>query len=187
MAQEPSASLLSTLNQLYARVTRRLWRGRAQSYHEGIEQDLDTDINPLLDARLDKMKPVSTGNSQQRPQVEVTPVTASDDTPVESRPAASTQEISFVAGDVLEGLTMHFKEGNGPSQLDREAGGKLKQSTWDHIHSALRLMRQGDAENARLHSKIANNAMKEAGHYLPADEYRAFVSEVTDYLQQHPA
>lgn len=185
MARESSASLLAVLNQLYARVTRRLWRGRASSYHEGLAHDLETDINPLMDAHLEKVKPaapqVDTPSSQT-----AAPAGAARDEAEQTQAATRPAELAFVAGGVLDGLSEQFKQINNPVQLDRETGAKLKNSTWEHIHSALRLMRNGDADNARLHSRIANNALKEAGHFLPADEYQNLVSEVTDYLHKHP-
>jgi hypothetical protein len=66
--------------------------------------------------------------------------------------------------------------------LDPELSKKLKQSTWNHIHTALRLARQGEARNAKLHLDIASQALKEAAHYMSREEHIAFTVEVQEKL-----
>lgn len=66
--------------------------------------------------------------------------------------------------------------------LDPELSKKLKESTWNHIHTALRLARQGEAGTARLHLDIASQALKEAAHYMSREEHIAFTVEVEEKL-----
>lgn len=62
---------------------------------------------------------------------------------------------------------------------DRYIGDKLRDSTWSHIHAATLLTRQGDDVNARLHATIANQALKEAAHYMSEEDYTILCDEVS--------
>ena len=57
-------------------------------------------------------------------------------------------------------------------------GEKLKHSTWSHIHTATLQARQGSLKNAKMNATIANDAFKEAAHYMSEEDYKAFCIEV---------
>ena len=57
-------------------------------------------------------------------------------------------------------------------------GEKLKESTWSHLHAAQLHARQGNIDNAKLHAGIANDALKEAAHYMSEDDYKDLCDEV---------
>ena len=57
-------------------------------------------------------------------------------------------------------------------------GEKLKKSTWSHIHTATLQARQGSLSNAKMHAGIANDALKEAAHYMSEEDYKVFCDEV---------
>ncbi len=61
-------------------------------------------------------------------------------------------------------------------------GGKLKDSTWSHIHTALLHARQGDASTAKLHADIACEALKEAAHYMSKEDHKVLCAEVAKAL-----
>ena len=61
---------------------------------------------------------------------------------------------------------------------DPYMGEKLKESTWSHIHAAQLQARQGNINNAKLHAGIANDALKEAAHYMNEDDYKVLCDEV---------
>ena len=62
---------------------------------------------------------------------------------------------------------------------DPYLGEKLKDSTWSHIHAAQLQARQGNTINAKLHAGIANDALKEAAHYMSDKDYKDLCNEVT--------
>ena len=83
---------------------------------------------------------------------------------------------------MLDGLARHYKRSavkTGPSQ---HMGEKLKSSTWSHLHVASMEARRGNVAAARVHAGIANQALKEAAHYMSDDEYKAFSGEVAQVI-----
>jgi len=74
--------------------------------------------------------------------------------------------------------------GRTGSHLNPEMGGVLRKRTWEHIHAALRLARQGDAKNARLHVDLANAALAEAAHYLTDEEISEFATALKEKLRE---
>ena len=63
-------------------------------------------------------------------------------------------------------------------------GEKLKYSTWSHIHTSTLQARQGNLSNAKMHAKIANNALKEAVHYMSEEDYKVFCNEVAKEFEE---
>ena len=61
---------------------------------------------------------------------------------------------------------------------------KLQASVWEHLNTSLRLARQGEAQTAKLHADVANNALKEAARYMPKDEYAEFYGQVETRLKE---
>jgi hypothetical protein len=81
-------------------------------------------------------------------------------------------------------LSVYFRNMHKHSAVSLNAGDKLIQSTWEHIHASIRTARQGDIKTARLHVDLANNALKEAEHYLSAPVFSSFTQEVLKVLNQ---
>lgn len=63
-------------------------------------------------------------------------------------------------------------------------GEKLKDSIWSHTHAATLHGRQGNVSNAKLHAKIANDALKEAAHYMSEKDYKVLCDEVAISLKE---
>jgi len=81
-------------------------------------------------------------------------------------------------------LSRYFKQRGYGSTLEPGIDVKLKQSTWHHIHFALRLARQSNIEGAGIHADIAFYACKELAHYLSEQEYCEFIVEIQNELKQ---
>jgi len=81
-------------------------------------------------------------------------------------------------------LSRYFKQRGYGSTLEAGIDEKLKQSTWHHIHFALRLARQNNLHDAGLHADIAFYACKELAHYLSEQEYCEFIIEIQQELKQ---
>ena len=67
---------------------------------------------------------------------------------------------------------------------DPYLGEKLRDSTWSHLHTALLQVRQGEASNAKLHADIANEALKEAAHYMSEEDYKVLCREVAKAFKE---
>lgn len=85
---------------------------------------------------------------------------------------------------LFDGFSKFLKSDKTHSRQYVYLSERLKKSAWTHIHSALRMARQGDKTSAKLHADIANSALKEASHYMPVEEYKVFCEEVTDALSE---
>ena len=67
---------------------------------------------------------------------------------------------------------------------DRHMGEQLKDSIWSHTHAATLNTRQGNVSKAKLHAQIANNALKEAAHYMSEEDYKVLCDEVAMTLKE---
>ncbi len=67
---------------------------------------------------------------------------------------------------------------------DPYMGDKLKDSTWSHIHTALLHARQGEVITAKLHADIANEALKEAAHYMSEEDHKVLCEEVAKAFKE---
>lgn len=83
-----------------------------------------------------------------------------------------------------ERLSMFFRNTHRHSAVSLDAGDRLMQHTWDHIHAAIRNAHQGDVKTARLHVELASSAFKEASHYLSSPVYASFAHDVTKTLNE---
>jgi len=61
---------------------------------------------------------------------------------------------------------------------------KLKLSTWNHFHSAIREARQGNRKIAIMHVDLANFAMSEMTQFMSEDECKNFHSEIEVELEK---
>lgn len=173
---EELKSLLSSLGRLYRKVSRKLWDRRLGSYRKESYPDIDVDIQQPLDHQIhslsDRPKTAAIGEGAVKSE------TAAGSSVM--RGAEDYREV--ILEDALNDLSERFRT-EGPA--DAGMGQRLRQSTWNHIHQALRLARDGDEKAAQLHAGFANNALKESAHYLDEAAYRALVSEVSAYLEEH--
>ena len=86
-------------------------------------------------------------------------------------------------GEAIENeLSKYLRTENLTSVTQPGIVTKLTESVWEHIHAALRIARQGDADKAKLHLDIADQALNEVGHYMSSDDFSRLVSSVEQYL-----
>ena len=84
--------------------------------------------------------------------------------------------------NAMNHLSSHLARRNLQGHDDHVAA-KLQRSVWEHIHSAHRSARSGNSDTAKLHADLAVNAMKTLSHYLSAEEYSDFLTEISNRLQ----
>jgi len=174
-------SLLRALQKLYSRITSLVLHKRMDSYREEAGSVADHDLATLLSDHIDSLAvpgPANSGKTQH--QVSEPNVQSATEDLAPGR-HHSDHQVSIVSR-TFNGLGRYFKSGRTQSVLDPELSKKLKESTWSHIHTALRLARQGEAGTAKLHLDIASQALKEAAHYMSREEHIAFTVEVQEKL-----
>jgi hypothetical protein len=174
-------ALLHALQRLYARITSLVLHKRMGSYRDEAGSVADHDLATLLSDHIDRLAAPGPANSENiPPQVSAQTAQTVTQNPSPGRPD-SVRQVSIVKRTFNE-LGRYFKTSRTESILDPELSEKLKQSTWNHIHTALRLARQGEAANAKLHLDIASQALKEAAHYMSREEHITFTVEVREKL-----
>ena len=171
-------ALLHALQRLYARITALVLHKRMGSYREEAGSVAEHDFATLLSDLIDRLAAPGPANSENIPP-QVSAQTATQN-PSPGRP--DSDHMVSIVSRTFNGLGRYFKTSRTESDLDPELSEKLKQSTWNHIHTALRLARQGEAANAKLHLDIASQALKEAAHYMSREEHIAFTVEVQEKL-----
>ncbi|MEN8764205.1 MAG: hypothetical protein ABF290_17475 [Thiogranum sp.] len=174
-------ALLHALQKLYARITSLVLHKRMDSYREEADSVADHDLASLLSDHIDRLaapRPENSGEQQHRVSEQKVQTVTQNSTP--GRPHADHQ-VSIV-GRTFSGLGRYLKSSRTETVLDPELSKKLKMSAWHHIHTALRLARQGEAETAKLHLDIASQALKEAAHYMSREEHIALIVEVEEKL-----
>jgi len=80
-----------------------------------------------------------------------------------------------------DGLSLYFKN-NKALETDPPMAARLRRSIWEHIHSAHRLARSGDAHTAKIHADIAIDAMKTLSHYVSDHEYIEFFNMIKQQM-----
>jgi hypothetical protein len=148
----------------------------ANREHSAAKASLDI-VSPLREC-VDKLSANTSANREDAPgsQAGETGNAASEHVSSgmpESSPDAAT-------GD----LSVYFKNARKHSVGALDMGEKLMQSTWEHIHTSIRLARRGDVKTSRMHIELADSALKEAERYLPAEIFSAFAAEVVSTLNE---
>lgn len=84
---------------------------------------------------------------------------------------------------IFDDLSRYLRRRGRRTSLQPRLADKLKKSTWEHVRTAALAARNGNRAKAKLYADLADNAMKEAARYMPADEFRVFRQEIEDTLK----
>lgn len=116
---------------------------------------------------------------------------AADDTPNPDRSNALAEGVAMpkarpgaTASNKSAGLHEYFQNRKAASILSPELGNKLKESTWHHLHEAIRLGRTGDKKNAGMHVDLANHTLKEAVQYMRREDFADLLDQIEAKLQE---
>ena len=197
-------SLIDALQSLYSRVVSFALNKRMDSYHEDSGSVAVDNLTTLLADHIDRLADSSTRQRETTlsQSSEREPPAANQNLPEEEgatkhqageqNEQRAAKELSMgrrksgrretMVGRTLSGLSRYLQSRRKESVLDPEMSDKLRKSTWTHIHTALRLARQGDARSAKLHLDIASQALREAAHYMSREDHIAFTVEVEEKL-----
>lgn len=170
--------LLQAVRRLRDRYVLRLLNRRMKHYHR---ENSSVDISDALSSHIDSLSKAGTADPRKILKSPVTEDGANIDTTPMSRnkPGGIINPVWM-----LTALSTHFTRRHSGRVLESHLAERLKQSTHEHINTALRFAREGDNRIARLHADIANNAQKEAAHYMPEEEYKEFSEQVLKQLNE---
>lgn len=176
---ENRESILDRIKKLYTKLFLVSLHDRIDSYHAASDTDHHNIISDTLHKQIDK-------TSQEASKTHSVKV---DKSKTADKDASSTKshKLKDHSGSLismtLNGLAVYFKK-QKTREHDPEMSEKLQKCVWDHVHSAHRFARTGDANTAKLHADIATNAMKTLSHYLPEEEYTDFCTDVHNQLEE---
>lgn len=159
-------SLLHTIAKLYSGVFATILQERVTSYHAETASGYDDDIGEALRTYIKQVKHEAANARKGGTDPAL---------PAESAAEHGNRLTQDGSGDHIDNpLSDYFKKTSNFSELASPLGQKLKTSAWDHTHTAIRLAHQGDYASAKLHADLANNAIHELAHFMPAEDFVAF-------------
>lgn len=171
MTAHEGVHLLETLKQLYSRMTALHFKASTGPGANSGSADLPPNIALPLYEYVDRIAASAqkTSANVTSPQGSVTKTNGHSPTAFSRDPA--------LKGELGE-LSVHLRDSHKHSGVFLDMGDKLMQSTWDHFYTAIRLARQGDAQGARVHAGLMNNALAEAANYVSEPVYVRFAKDV---------
>jgi len=172
--------LLYNLYKLYYKLCDRDLRKRMSIYHRNTSANDTPDISTSVKNNFDKLAPDSKPSSAAASSVAVKSSNKSAKPSSEKQPSTQPGWLNKVVSGFNRPKNK-FASKIAPNQY---MGEKLKDSTWSHIHTALLHARQGDVSNAKLHADIANDALKEAAHYMTEEDYKVLCAEVAKAFKE---
>ncbi|MCW8887613.1 MAG: hypothetical protein OQK25_00965 [Gammaproteobacteria bacterium] len=172
-----SNALIKWLSGLYSDVVLIIFKRRIDSYRTRAQANDGSEIHRNLSAQIDKLSAAERKSNDGVGEVDVPSVTGT----IESIKKAHSIKNLFRMWNSLGG---YFRKSPRGSTSNSHMGTRLKESVWDHVHAALRLARQGKVEQARFHTDIVHSGLKEVGHYLDEEEFKAFSDEIEASLKK---
>lgn len=171
-------SLLRILRRLYASIMMLYMKNLTRSNREQVAADMSLSIISPLSECVEKLAGNATrdmGVAASSRSGTVCNIDAHDPAPLMPVSSVDTGP---------DKLSVFFRNTHRHSAVSLDVGDRLMQHTWEHIHASIRIAHQGDVKTARLHAELANNAFKEATHYLSPPVYSRFAHEVTKALNE---
>ncbi len=173
--------LLDELQSLMREIRRRVCEDRRRYLASHTRRQIShPDVGEIIDryvtACAHRRDETNSGCNDNGPRVE----DAAPSGPVDTAPRL---QIDLGAAVNTE-LSGHFHRNGHSTVLPSPVAERFKHSAWDHIHAAIRLAKADDAKGARLHSQLADNALKEAARYMKDEEYQRFMEEFEASLQR---
>lgn len=170
--------LLRALNSLFSKVVLLDLQKRTTSYKQQGSRDIQQDIVTPLSDCIDKLA------QAQAPIVIQVANTEQPAAKINQDPAQLTSPQTATVGMLSTNFSEYLKSHSIHSESGNYLGDKLKASTWSHFHTAVLKANEGDARTAKLHADIANQAMKEAGHYISDEDFKNFSEEIEKALNE---
>ncbi|MDH5181717.1 MAG: hypothetical protein OEY07_18800 [Gammaproteobacteria bacterium] len=176
-----NSTLLASLKKLFSELAAVLSQIRISSYHKFVQTDQNFDITSVLDRQVDEL---AAGLVKQKPHSREI---LDDDH--QHKKEHKTAEEKEVKGEEIESdsrteneFARHIAQRKFSSVSQPYIGDQLTARAWEHIHSAVRYAGLGDVDTAKLHVKIAGQALEEASHFLSEKDYSELIFQVERYF-----
>lgn len=179
------SALIQELENIYARLVLNVLHIRMDRYHKQAHQSTksySTDIKSPLLSCISTLSDKAQINSEMSSAIEQS-MLASDNSSTVIHDHYPAAEVLVVSTENVGELSKYFKARGNGSGLHPGVETKLEQSTWEHIHAAVRYARQGNTSSAKMHVNIASSACQELAHYMHEEQYRQFVVEIEQHLE----
>ena len=157
-------SFIDTLYRLFIKISSRL---RNIQIHESAmgEAKSDYDIGKKLSGHIDKVAAESQSSTKSHSGGKA----LAADSNTQEDTAATTSQSSPIA--------KHSKR-KATDRLLPSMSEQLQKNTMEHINISLILAKEGNTEGARLHIKLAENAMHAASRFMSYEEHAVFKQKV---------
>jgi len=172
-------NLTSVLQALYTQVSARLLQGRTEAAKQPKAQRDALPISKFIDDSLNDSAPIPARKKGGLFQ----------DEPTFSQPYGGevlgrrSQGARRLLPDLFNGLKLRFAQRRSSQYLEPFMREKMRKNALSHVNKALALAREGQADGARIHAELAENAMKTAGEYMSDEDYRQFREELEAKLR----
>ena len=166
------SSLIEALNALFLQISRRLLGHRLESHASSTDGGKSVDISYALNDHLKRVAAAAPKRADENQERAETPGAAKMSEPSASQPVESSGR------SLLSGLSERLGRMGRRLSVQPHMGEKMQASTMDHINKALHLARQGNAQGAIMHTKLAESAMRTASEYMPEEAYEGFKEKV---------
>jgi methyl coenzyme M reductase subunit C-like uncharacterized protein (methanogenesis marker protein 7) len=180
LARQDFNSLIHNIQDLYHKLSLYLFNIRKQSGYS-VANKKPHDINKVISKHINLL--VKESKKKSLNQSTAPPV---------SKDYVVTQHVNnnvnknqeHIVSTGIDTHVDHYKFKKESSDINPAIKEQLSKNTWLHIHAAIRNARQGKQTEARLYGELANNALKEAAHYMSEDEYLEFTSSIDNELNK---
>lgn len=173
---------IQILRKLYFKVLLVIFHNRKNSYRNNISTSKNIDMNKTLLTQIEKLAATANINAEEKIPDSSHPEAAKESKNNSQYQSKHTEQAT-TPSTKEDTLSKYFKN-HEIVEIYPKISDKLKQSALDHVHAALRLARNGDLSAAQLNAKIADNALKEAAHYLSDAEYYKFSQKISEEINR---
>ncbi|KPK12441.1 MAG: hypothetical protein AMJ68_02060 [Acidithiobacillales bacterium SG8_45] len=177
-------TFISALQRLLSALFLRDLARRVANYRRSTSATPEKELAAALDNLIDSSLANATHSNQPDATSNDSPATQSPTRPVKSSSAESRKTLA--GEDHPEETAQDRNPATRTHHIANGLGRKLWSSSLEHIHAAHRYALKGDSTNAKLHTTIAKEAIKDASRYLSDDEYEGFVAQIRAELRSLP-
>lgn len=174
--------LFNMLYRLFLKVSEFELLRRFSLYSKNTDTNSILDVSDLLENKINALVTESKRSQVTMAGSELQENKSASDS--QERPDESHRQHAVKVDDIKDSLALHYKESSSNNETDNYMGERLKKSAWSHIHTAIMQARAGEERIAKLHADIANQALKEAAHYMHAEEYKFLCEDIQNSINE---
>ncbi|MEN8179301.1 MAG: hypothetical protein ABFS39_11900 [Pseudomonadota bacterium] len=183
MARLDTAQLLSSLQDLFYRMSHLSLSRRIDSYHGGGGGEMVKDISAPLSEHLEELARNATDDTKKPVTEGSVAPQALNETKTSTRSNHKRPRVQLLR-ERLNGLSRIFKRRGSSVVLQPHLSDQLQRSVRQHLNTSLRQARQGEIAKAKLHADLASNAMHELAHYMPKEDFTRFNTQISADLKE---